>query len=415
MIARDTAGNVPSNPQTASFTRTALRVGLACDTNDLNNSGDVLCTAAVSDQASHAAISYEWRVDGQLQPGVTGSALALAKVAVGEHKVSVTARDTVNNVDAGPETAAFTRSPGVAAPPPPSLGPGPPPPGGDQGTGSAPSPTALPIAPVTAGAGGAVALALVALAGFRAVRLRRRACEDLIPRARHLRRLMDDLAQKQAEISEEWTTYKTQRDYLEKLRAEIDGACEPARNTVFHARVFNWTSHIIWISGVGAALAALYAAGTATAATTAATTATTAKIKAIWAAFAKLATVSAGVYTAYRKDSTPSGLSPHPFVDPWAFGIKRDLILGIREVADKYLGAAINFNLELDLWKARRQAEVNRIEDEIHKDAAALAKDRTLCPTCQATDQPDSRTPTMTEIVPPYVSKDFTDDWLQNL
>ncbi|WP_404497598.1 hypothetical protein [Arthrobacter sp. GAS37] len=87
----------------------ALTAGLACDTNSLQDAGQVLCTASVTDQAPDAQIVYDWSLDGQPQSGVTGAELSLDNVAVGSHQVSVVARDTQNNISALPQSVPFAR------------------------------------------------------------------------------------------------------------------------------------------------------------------------------------------------------------------------------------------------------------------------------------------------------------------
>lgn len=171
VTASDTANNASAAPRTASFTRTAnapppappppaLNTTLACDTGALPDSGQVTCTASVANQAPNAQITYQWTVDGQAQSGVTGNVLSLSNLAPGEHQVSVTASDTINNVTANPQTTTFTRQ----------AAPNNPPPGGGGGPAPSPPPPAPPLGggteTPTGGSGGGGGLAgRIALAG----------------------------------------------------------------------------------------------------------------------------------------------------------------------------------------------------------------------------------------------------------
>ncbi|MFF7994792.1 hypothetical protein ACFZDG_34100 [Kitasatospora xanthocidica] len=151
----------PSAP--APSTLPALKAGLACDTGSLQDLGQVVCTASTTDQAPGAQIVFDWTLDGQAQPGTTGSELSLDNLAEGAHTVTVVARDTANAISADPQSASFTRSPSAAAgggggaPPAPGLGaPGTSPTGGG-------SHHPVPLALLTAGPAVAVGAALGAL------------------------------------------------------------------------------------------------------------------------------------------------------------------------------------------------------------------------------------------------------------
>lgn len=102
----------PNAAPSTTPTPPTLTAGLACDTNSLQDAGQVLCTASVTDQAPDAQIVYDWSLDGQPQPGVTGAELSLDNVAVGSHQVSVVARDTQNNISALPQSVPFIRAAG---------------------------------------------------------------------------------------------------------------------------------------------------------------------------------------------------------------------------------------------------------------------------------------------------------------
>ncbi|MEU1287721.1 hypothetical protein [Kitasatospora sp. NPDC005856] len=122
----------------------ALAAGLACDTASLQDTGQVLCTASVSNEAPGARIVYDWTFDGQAQPADTGDTLTLDQVAVGSHQVAVVARDVQNNLSAAPQSVSFTRAPAASSsgtPGAPAAPGAPGAPGLGAGNGPGPTPT----------------------------------------------------------------------------------------------------------------------------------------------------------------------------------------------------------------------------------------------------------------------------------
>src|SRR5713226_2029696 len=51
----------------------SLEVGLACNTDNLEGTGEVICAASSTNRSPNARIVYEWKFDGSLQAGVSGN------------------------------------------------------------------------------------------------------------------------------------------------------------------------------------------------------------------------------------------------------------------------------------------------------------------------------------------------------
>ncbi|TQF02385.1 hypothetical protein E6W39_08995 [Kitasatospora acidiphila] len=155
------------SPSAAQSAPAGLAAGLTCDTSVLQDSGQVTCSAGVTGEAANSNITYEWTVDGQVQPGATGNTLSLGGVSVGDHQVSVKASDTVNNVSADSPTVLFTRAGAGQTAQSPSLAPS----QGSELPGTHPTGGGSSVLPLVAGLGAAAA---AAIAGLLALNRRRR-------------------------------------------------------------------------------------------------------------------------------------------------------------------------------------------------------------------------------------------------
>lgn len=145
-VASDIDGKIRGGPQCPEGTVTPptttqggdLGVTVTCQTN-FEDPMLAICTAVPANERSDAQLVYEWKFDGSEQ-SASGTELRLAAVRPGDHSVTVTARDTVNNLTSSPQTVSFTK-----AETPPGGG------GGGDGGGGIPG---IPWVPVGIGIAG---------------------------------------------------------------------------------------------------------------------------------------------------------------------------------------------------------------------------------------------------------------------
>ncbi len=103
-----------------------ISIGLACDPSQLQEAGQVLCTASVANPRPDAQLTYAWTLDSQAQ-AETSDTLSLSGIQAGtSHTVTVSATDTKNNLSTDFASTSFTGNPvgssGGAAPGAPQLG-----------------------------------------------------------------------------------------------------------------------------------------------------------------------------------------------------------------------------------------------------------------------------------------------------
>ncbi|QRP49597.1 hypothetical protein [Amycolatopsis sp. FDAARGOS 1241] len=88
---------------------------LDCDPGMLQ-AGQLTCAATVTNLAPNAQLTYQWSVDGQIQPALTGNPVTIPGLSVGEHLIGLLVTDTANNLSAVPQTSGpYTRQPLTAA------------------------------------------------------------------------------------------------------------------------------------------------------------------------------------------------------------------------------------------------------------------------------------------------------------
>jgi hypothetical protein len=86
-----------------------LRVGLACDTKDLDATGTVVCTAAPEGAVAAARLVYRWQVEGVAQ-GVSGPFLPVRDVPRGAtYRISVSVSDAVAGTSSPRAEVSVTR------------------------------------------------------------------------------------------------------------------------------------------------------------------------------------------------------------------------------------------------------------------------------------------------------------------
>lgn len=412
----------------------APQAGLVCDTGALPDTGQVTCAASVLNRIGAAVIVYRWTVDGVPIPNgnanvgpmltnVADNVLTLTNVAADgtTHTVQVRARDTANNLSSDSPVVTFARAPAASVgpvPPPPPLGPtetttetttteqaAPPGPGTPGPAGAS---TSFPFIPVSAGTAAAVALATLVL---RRVLRQRRACLDILPRARRvneLNRAMRDLTD---QLHKEWRWYKAESDKYEHWRADIDSACGffdfrngywfcplGARGGLAAARVFNTvtlgalvTEGVLkfgkWLFGWSGLSAGLEV------------------VK--W--------VACSCFGWITQKLTPSFISPNPVTDFYGNKIVTNLVEMLREQANNYVVAADRLNQDMDRWKASALQRVDALSRDLRRELDALRSDCRTCP--DARGQADGLDPSAEppDIQLPYVSEKFTDPWLSDL
>lgn len=244
-------------------------------------------------------------------------------------------------------------------------------------------------------------------------------CARLPARGHRIHELDVARRQLEAQIVEEFHKHSDQAQYYLGMYRQLQAAWYKARQCLFAARALNgawWGAGIVAIAAVLKAAAAYWALAPA-AAVPAQTAAEFAAAKAL--ALKELTLGAVGTVAALGKDITGEGTPDwlpgvKPWSDPWAEAQRQALINQLRPVATAYADAATAFNRSLAQWGVDRQADLDRILQEIREEAARYNADAAACPDSEGVPPPPpagSDAPPM-QLQLPQVPTDFDELWL---